>query len=298
MLSYDERALLHWAARTGAPPDAALIDAGSFLGGSTVSLARGVVARDAGRGTPPVHAYDLFEFSSEWEHQWVPADMEFAVGASSLPVFERTIHGVREQVEVHAGDIRAATWRGDPLSVLFIDIAKAWDTADHIARTFFPWLVPGESLVIQQDQVHWGHPWCAITMELLADHFDFLGWVWFSSAVYRCTQPIAQSELPRSLLDDLGMDEKLALVDRFADRIGWPIGASVRLSGAVVLGAHGQIYRAHSRIAELEAEVNDEQVPYLSEGYAYLKNWLEGVSAGPAEDLGSFSAPQPRPDGS
>jgi predicted O-methyltransferase YrrM len=39
MLSYDERLLLHAAGRTG--PPGAVVDLGSFLGGSTLALASG-----------------------------------------------------------------------------------------------------------------------------------------------------------------------------------------------------------------------------------------------------------------
>lgn len=286
MLSYDERAVLHWAARTARPADAAIVDAGSFLGGSTVSLARGLQARGNGPGGVRVHAYDRFVYGSETDRHWVPEGMPFAVGASTLPVFERTVAGVSDRIEVHAGDVREVRWPGEPISVLFVDIAKSWDTADHVMGTFMPALVAGESVVIQQDQVHWGHPWCAIAMELLADRFELLGWVWFSSAVYRCTAPVTADALPESLARDVGLEEKLALLERFADRIGWPIGASVLLSGAVALATHGEWARARERVAELEAEVGDDQVPYLSEGYAYLTAWIEDLEAGRAQAAG------------
>jgi hypothetical protein len=283
MLSYDERALLHWAARTGRPRGGQIVDAGCFLGGSSVSPARGLRARGEGAaGRVRVHAYDRFAFGTETERHWVPEGMPFGVGASTLPAFERTVAAVRDLIEVHLGDVREVRWPDEPISVLFVDIAKSWDTADHVMHTFAPALVPGESVVIQQDQVHWGHPWCAIAMELLADRFELLGWVWFSSAVYRCKGRVTADALPESLLRDVALEEKLVLLQRFADRIGWPIGASVLLSGAVALGSHEEWACARERVAELEAEVGDDQVPYLSEGYATLRAWLDQLEAGQA----------------
>lgn len=277
MLSFDERLALHWATRAGNPSHDAVVDAGCFLGGSTVSLAGGIRAR---RGACPIHVYDLFIFGSESESVWVPDGFEFGVGLSTLPVFEHQVARVRDMLTLHPGDIRQARWRGGPVGVLFIDIAKSWDTGDAVWREFFPSLVPGESLVVQQDLAHWGHPWCAIVMELLAEHFEYLGWVWYSSAIYRCATKVERDEVPASLLHDLSAGEKLDLLERAARRLGEPIAGSVRLSGAVILASHGQFAAARERVAEIRGSYGDGRIPYLEEGFAYLTGWIDQVEAG------------------
>src|ERR1700754_2796705 len=64
MLTPDERRLLHWLARDVWEGWGAIVDAGSFLGGSTVSLATGLRARATprpdGAPRPPMTTYDLF----------------------------------------------------------------------------------------------------------------------------------------------------------------------------------------------------------------------------------------------
>lgn len=278
MLSYDERALLRWAARTTAAPDAAIVDAGAFLGGSALSLAEGLEAR--GDSTTRIHSYDVFRFDGEWEKQWVPEGFAFSVGGSSRAIVDHTLGDRGRYVETHAGDIREERWGGDDVGVLFIDITKSWSTADHVTRMFFPSLIPGTSLVIQQDQVHWGHPWCAIVMELLDASFEFLGWSWYSSAVYRCTGRVDLDALPASLLGDLSCDRKLELLERFAHRIEGPAAQSVRLSGAVVLAVHGSFEAARDRIDEVETLVSDAELPYISEGFAHLRQYVVDVAAG------------------
>ena len=67
MLSYDERLVLHWATRAGNPSSDPVVDAGCFLGGSTVALAGGVLARPEGRRRSDLHVYDLFVYGSETE---------------------------------------------------------------------------------------------------------------------------------------------------------------------------------------------------------------------------------------
>lgn len=54
----------------------------------------------------------------------------------------------------------------------------------------------------------------------------------------------------------------------------------IRLSGAFVLGAHGDYDAARARIAEVRDAYTDDLVPHISEGYAYLDGWVDDVEAG------------------
>jgi hypothetical protein len=274
MLAYEERALLHWAGRESF---GALVDAGCFLGGSTLALGFGL--RSSGRTDGRIHSYDLFEVGGEWERIYFPDDFPFAIGTTTLPLYESHIAPVRELVEVHHGDVRGFRWRGEPIGTLFIDIAKSWGVHDHVLGQFFPSLVPG-SLVIQQDLVHFGHPWCAISMELLDEHVEYLGHVHFSSAVYRVRCPIARAALPTRLLERLTADEALALVDRCAERVGEPMAGQVRLAGAGALACWGEFGRARERVGEVAARYDDSTVPFISSGLGLMPQWIDGVESG------------------
>lgn len=257
MLSYEERLLLHHAGRTGMP--GAIVDLGAFLGGSTLALASGAEHRDA-----KVDSFDLFRFEGPGQQQWCPDGFEATVDGSTLPAYEHNIRRVRDRVCVHVGDVREAKWH-DPIGVLFIDVAKAWTTADAVWNTFFPHLQPG-ALVIQQDLVHWGHPWCAIIMEHLADCFEYVGWTWLASSVWRCkTTP---EQIPPVMLEAFSCDEMLDLLDRAADRVGDPAAGSIRLSGVLCLVDFGRIDEAQQRLDEIRAVLSDAQLPFISEGFA------------------------------
>ncbi len=281
MLSYEERALLHWAAREGCGAAGQVIDAGCYLGGSTLSLATGLSrsAKDPG-DSRRVHSFDLFIVGGERERVYFEADFPFEVGADIRPLFEANVAPVRSLVEVHAGDVLHTTWSGERIGTLFVDIAKSWATNDHVVRQFFPPLVPG-SVVIQQDLVHWGHPWCALTMEWLIDHFEYLGHVSFSSAVYRVRHPIPVDDLPTDLLDRLSAEEALGLIDRCAERIGEPFAGFVRLAGATALISFGDYAGARARVGEVRENYGDDTVPYISEGFvlAQLIDELERKSS-------------------
>jgi hypothetical protein len=264
MLSYDERALLQWAARTG--PPGAVVDLGSFLGGSTLALARGT--------DRPVHAYDRFIFEG-WEYDWLPDGFALRAGKSTRPAFDHNIAAVADRVVVHEGDVEALGWPGDPIGVLFVDITKAWDTADAVWSAFLPSLTTG-GLLIQQDLVHWGHPWCAIVMEHLAEHFDYLGWVWYSSAVYRLRSPVR--ELPVPMLEAFTCEQMLALLARAAQRVGEPAAGSVRLAGAVVYASFGRFHEARARLADIARSYDDSVLPHIEEGFAHLRGWIDDVA--------------------
>jgi Methyltransferase domain len=268
MLSYDERLLLHWAARTAAP--GAIVDLGSFLGGSTLALASGAEHRGGN-----VDAFDLFVCQGDWERHWAPAGFELALGDSTRPAFEHNIARVRDRVAVHEGDVRRQRWQA-PISVLFIDVTKSWATADAVWRTFLPRLQPG-ALVIQQDLVHWGHPWCAVVMEHLSEHFEYLGWVWFSSAVYRCRQP--PRAVPVPMLERLTGDEMLRLIDQAAERVGEPGSGGIRLSAARVFAAFGRFDHARARVAEIRSSYDDSVLPHIEQGLTNLERWVEEAEA-------------------
>lgn len=268
MLSYEERALLHWAAREGGGAAGQVIDAGCYLGGSTLSLATGLSrSMKSSEDSRRVHSFDLFIVGGERERVYFGPNFPFEVGADIRPLFEANVAPVRSLVEVHPGDILNTTWPRERVATLFIDIAKSWATNDHVVRQFFPSLVPG-SVVIQQDLVHWAHPWCALTMELLTDHFEYLGHVPYSSAVYRMRRAIAVADLPTDLLDRLSAEETLRLIDRCAERVGEPFAGHLRLLGATALMCFGDYAAARARVCEVRENYDNDTVPYISEGFA------------------------------
>jgi len=84
---------------------------------------------------------------------------------------------------------------------------------------FFPHLIPGRSLVVQQDYLyhHWV-AWLHVTMELYADYFEYVCDTEVNSAVFLNTKPIPESVLRRHSVESLSVDERCVLMDRAAAR--------------------------------------------------------------------------------
>src|SRR5690348_3596642 len=79
MLSIQERRLLHYLARRHFSDRGAIIDAGCFLGGSTVALAEGLrqwTARTSTAPSHPIQTYDLFAAEAWTIGTLLPADFK------------------------------------------------------------------------------------------------------------------------------------------------------------------------------------------------------------------------------
>ena len=228
MLVPDELRLLHHLAENVYRGEGAIVDAGSFLGGSTVALADGLRRNRMWGGLsnppiskPPIHSFDRFEVEEWTRGVYFPA--ETPAGTSFRAQFEQNIEPYADLVEVHAGDVCEQSWNGGPIEILFIDIAKHWTVCDWVTWQFFPHLIPGRSLVVQQDYLyhHWV-AWLHVTMELYADYFEYVCDTNVNTVVFLNTKKIPESVLHRHSVESLTIDERIALMDRAASRFSGP----------------------------------------------------------------------------
>lgn len=218
MLVPDELRLLHHLAADYYTGAGAIVDAGSFLGGSTIALAEGLRRNPRARGlTKPIQSYDRFEVEDWTRGVYFPETTP--AGESFRPRFDEAIAPYAELVDVHAGDVRDHPWSGGPIEILFIDLAKHWTVCDWVTWQFFPHLIPGRSIVVQQDYLyhHWV-AWLHVTMEFYADYFEYICDTEVNSVVFLNTKRIPAEVLRRDTVASLSVEEKSALMDRAASR--------------------------------------------------------------------------------
>ncbi len=216
MLAYCEQALLHWLTREWFQDRGSIIDAGCFLGGSTYSLATGLdkntrTISDSTR----IQTFDLFRVvGSSWEGDTLRNLYGLEAGESFRPPFERELRRYLNRIDIHEGDLleHQDDGRGD-VEILFIDIAKTPNLHDFVMRTWFTRLIPGHSIVVQQDYgwsyYHWGN----IAMEVLSDHFEVLTDVPGASRVYLCTKAITPADVERACYCNLWPEDKYAAME-------------------------------------------------------------------------------------
>ncbi|MGC9420481.1 MAG: hypothetical protein ACP5EN_16070 [Rhodovulum sp.] len=211
MLSAAEQRLYFWLARDWARGAGDIVDLGCCAGGSTARLAEG--RRQAGHA-PHVHAYDRFTASEQLKERLLyPAGVAPFPGRDILPLARRFLAPWDGLVRLHPGEIEDDLWTGQPIEILTVDAAKSASAADAIADLFFPSLIPGASVVVQQDYFHWRQPWIAVHMERLTDCFMPLAVCPDATAVFLCTRAPDTATLARAACDGLGDAEMLNALD-------------------------------------------------------------------------------------
>jgi len=224
MLSKLERRLLYSLARDYAG-QGAIVDAGSFLGGSTAALLAGVRDRPERWSGPPVASYDLFQVDEYMVPKFFADDRSVQLRDSFRPRFDAHVARFGDAPHVvHEGDITKLGWSGGRIDVLFLDILKSWEINDAVLRDFFPSLVPGRSVIVHQDY-GWGDtPWIPVTVELMRESLVLLDWMEWGTHVF-----FVAEELPAELLGHgvagLALDRKVQLLGDAARRAeGWVLG--------------------------------------------------------------------------
>ena len=209
MLTIQELALLYHIARDHYTGEGEIVDGGPLLGIGTNAMAKGLLAnRGVSNKTKRIFSFDLFlrdEMADTVEHL---ANLTNSVFEGFLQVNRDYL----DQIYISPGNLLAHRWSGSPVEVLFIDIAKSWELNRFVVEQFFRCLIPGKSIVIQQDYVYFHGYWIHLTMEALHDHFELLDVVFGASAVFRCIKPITSIDM--LALQNSPISVKTELMDR------------------------------------------------------------------------------------
>lgn len=220
MLMPDELRLLRYLTEAYFSNQGLIVDAGCFLGGSTLALAEGLrnnLSRTHSPETKLIHSFDLFRIE-EWSREiYFPGGG--IAGDSIRHLFDKNIAHHTSLVNIHEGDITHEVWGKAPIEILFIDVAKHWTVCDWITENFFPHLIPGRSIVVQQDYLyhHW-NAWLHITMEYYSDNFEILCHTEQNSVAFFYKKTIEPQLIRPKLVESLSLGEKIELMDKAANR--------------------------------------------------------------------------------
>lgn len=190
----------------------AVVDAGCFVGGTTMSLVQGLLQNPLVKSKGVslnglIKVYDLFEIDDDYilEHlqKNYPAH-DFTDEQSFLGVFNENMAQYADMLDVRPGDvIRSGYQDEDPIEILGIDLCKALPVTDFVVREFFPRLIEG-GLVIHQDFIHQYHPHIHLSMLLLEDYFDLDTEIkWGGSVSYSLKRAITPEVIESRFGDDL-----------------------------------------------------------------------------------------------
>ncbi len=227
MLIPEERKMLYTLARDFYHGWGSIIDAGCFLGGSTLSICKGLYDNPSRKSfkKPNVHSYDLFKVEpwavgKEWKtspefRPIIDKYGERVGGDSTRDLFDMQIESVKNWVDVHEGDIMEAAIPEGPIEILFVDIMKSADLCDYVIDNFYRRMVPEKSILIHQDYLFKrSNYWIHITMEVLRDYFTRIGNCNGNSVVYLYSKEIPAEMDLTSVYRSLSLDERTQLMDK------------------------------------------------------------------------------------
>jgi hypothetical protein len=233
MLSGRERGLLYWLARDYYSGAGRIVDGGCFLGGSTAALAAGLRDRPDLPVTSVIASYDRFVVEEYTLAEFRRCLPNTSVGSSFRSAFDANVAAFTPWVEVREGDICALGWSGEPIEILFLDVVKSWDVNDTVMAEFFPRLIPGVSILVQQDYLFGSCPWIHISMEVVGDSFRMVDAMPNGSVVYLYQTEMADS-VRRLRLRDRPAAELVELMERAIARWTGEERGLVELAGVML----------------------------------------------------------------
>jgi hypothetical protein len=295
MIHPDERRMLYTLARDYFLGAGRIIDGGTYLGASSLSLGYGL--KDRGyQKEPIIDAFDRFtidELSLQYYFDQEPEPArQIKAGDNIRFLYERNIATIADYVTIHDGDLAQTPWSGEAIEILFSDISKGWSLNDYIISNWISALLPEIGILIQQDQVQEYHVWVAITMEILADYFEIIDYTMYSSMVYRLKREIPARVLQKCLSANILPAEMeyyyLSFLERFR-RVGmgryrgWNLGM-VEAGLVVTYGFYiGDTAKAWHVLRACEDKFHG--VPDTMTRLAGIKKQLEAGSLAPAPSL-------------
>ncbi|MGW9820816.1 hypothetical protein ACUXK4_003393 [Methylorubrum extorquens] len=210
MLTSEECRMLAWTAQRVPSGKGAVIDLGSFLGGSTAHLAHGLsIAVENAH----VDAFDQFTIADEHKdlflYKWGYPILQ---GNDMEHLFHDFVGQFGKAVS-HKCQIEDVKWSGEPIELLFVDICKSWDAMFQVMREFYPYLIPNESIIIHQDYQHYQQPWVPATTYALRHKLEMISYTQENSAIFVCTDKIQPVDIEIAIAQMNDLDDVIKNIE-------------------------------------------------------------------------------------
>lgn len=194
MLLPPEQHFLFLLARVYYSAEGDIFDGGICLGGCTSCFAQGLADRKDLPQRPMIHAYDQAVVTVPSFFQRLGIQRELGESTADLIAAYIADMPFNERVSFHCGDILQQEYP-ESIEIMFLDVCKT-QSINLGMQKLFSRLIPGKSVLVQQDYTHPWNPYIHATMGFLDDYFEVIGPVLFSSMVY-----LLKKEIPLSMLE-------------------------------------------------------------------------------------------------
>lgn len=193
MLLPPEQHFLFLLARDYYSAQGDIFDGGICLGGCTSCFTQGLAGRDDLPNRQMIHAYDQAVVTVP--SFFKKAGINRKLGESTADLIMAYIADMpfSERVKFHCGDILQQEYP-ESIEIMFLDVCKT-QSINLSMQKLFSRLIPGKSVIVQQDYTHPWNPYIHATMGYLDEYFTVIGPVWFNSMVY-----LLKKEIPQDML--------------------------------------------------------------------------------------------------
>ena len=215
MMSVPERRFLHGLAANYYSAEGLIVDAGIFLGASTMCFGTGLRENPSLQKALPRWRKPIVSFERAIVTPTMPGffkrnglDIHLTPGESFADLVKTNVRPVIDLVDLRLGDILETGKIEQPIEILFLDVLKLPEISKFVVETYYPRLIPGRSIVIQQDYFYDLLPYVKTYQEFFSDYFTYVGEIG-SSGVFLCNRKIPQDVA--SGIEDLDATEQLRL---------------------------------------------------------------------------------------
>lgn len=199
----ERRALYNFTARRYSGRGV-IIDAGIFLGASTRCFGEAINANEnrteISKNWPkPIISFERGVINPNMPTFFRRNNVEIreAAGGSFVGEIEKNIGPIADLVDLRIGDIvEKSADISSPVEILFLDVLKLPQISKSILSKFFPLLIPGVSIVVQQDYFHDRLPYICVDQEFFREYFDYIGEIG-STAIFRCAKAVPNEAIER-----------------------------------------------------------------------------------------------------
>lgn len=227
MTSEEERKLLYGLAKDHFLGQGVIIDAGIFLGASSVAFGEGLFANERieRQSKSWIQSYDIAIWINDFKRYLESSEASGYVRDENLQTgdsFEAPLRKILSKYssiqEFHIGDIvELAPGHDGPVEIAFYDCLKTYDRDLAAFSAFSPHYIQGRTIVLQQDYFYEAAPHNKVRQEYFMDHYDFLGEV-KDTAVFLNKSPLPTFATEEDPVSDLSIEEQISLIERAARR--------------------------------------------------------------------------------
>lgn len=257
-----ERQLYYWLARHAYRGLGDIVEFGSFIGASSAAFAQGI------RDNPAVHkkakrhhVFDAFDTKYIHPEAFAKIGVPAPTGADFFPTFQRYTAPYADIIDATKTDIFDVTeWTGKPIEILFIDGAGSAAVHDHVVQVFYPHLIPGLSIVIDQDCFYELAYWMSLKNQIFAQNFEIM----FAADTSLAVRYIEEVENIAGIkrLSSLSIEERAQLLDGFSARLVPELAQHVQLQRAALQAEAGDLAGAKSLINSIIAAPLSETITF------------------------------------